>query len=139
MKKTFLSSLLTVMTLFVTSCDPAANLISNTSQVAASGTWRVTLFTDSGNDETAGFAGYVFTFSSGGMVTAVKDGVPQNGAWGVSSSSGQFNIDLGQKGGSNQPLGELTDDWKIISNSTTEIKLQDDNTAGNEFVTYTKN
>jgi hypothetical protein len=107
-------------------------------QVASSGTWRVTLFTDSGNDETADFNGYSFTFS-GSTVTAVKNGTSKSGAWSVNSSSNKFNIDLGPKDNTNKPLGELTDDWKIISYTATEIKLTDDNAASNEFLTFTKN
>ena len=103
--------------------------------VATSGTWKVTLFTDSGNNETTDFSGYNFTFNSGGVITATIGGVSKNGVW--SSGSGKFNIDLGVKDNTNKPLGELTDDWKIISTSDSEIKLKDDSKA--EFLTFTKN
>jgi hypothetical protein len=121
-----------------TSCDPQSNVSANTSQVVTSGSWKVTLFTDSGNNETADFNGYTFTFDTNGVLTATKNGVSKTGTWSVSSSSNKFNIDLGAKVDSNKPLGELTDDWKIISSSDTEIKLQDDNSASNEFLTFTK-
>lgn len=110
---------------------------NNATNVATSGTWRVTLFTDSGNDETSDFSGYTFSFNSNGVVTATKSGVSKNGTW--SSGSNKFNIDLGVKDDTNKPLGELTDDWKIISTSDTEIKLTDDNSSSNEFLTFTKN
>ena len=110
---------------------------SNTTDIVVSGTWRVSLFTDSGNDETSDFTGYSFTFNNNGSITATKNGVSQNGTWSI--SSGKFNIDLGAKIDSNKPLGELTDDWKIISTSATEIKLTDDNSASAEFLTFTKN
>ncbi len=110
---------------------------NNTTNIATSGTWRVTLFTDSGNDETSDFAGYSFTFGSNGALTATKNGTSQNGTW--STSSSRFNINLGPKVDTNKPLGELTDDWKIISTSGTEIKLTDDNASSAEFLTFTKN
>jgi hypothetical protein len=87
--------------------------LDNPTNVVVDGTWRVTLFTDSGNDETSDFSGYTFTFNSNGTVTAVKSGVSKNGTW--STGSNKFNIDLGAKIDTNKPLGELTDDWKIIS------------------------
>ena len=121
------------------SCDPGNNVASDVSQVASSGTWRVTLFTDSGNDETTDFSGYSFTFSNGGTITALKNGVSKTGTWSVNTSSNKFIIDLGTKDNTNKPLGELTDDWKILSASSTEIRLGDDNTASNEFLTFTKN
>jgi hypothetical protein len=108
-------------------------------QVVTSGTWKVTLFTDSGNDETSDFNGYTFTFTDGGTLTAVKNGITKTGTWSVNNSSNKFNIDLGAKVDSNKPLGELTDDWKILSNTETVIRLTDDNSSSNEFLTFTKN
>ncbi|MBL7740032.1 MAG: hypothetical protein JNK14_12515 [Chitinophagaceae bacterium] len=121
------------------SCDPGNGVSSGTGQIASSGTWRVTLFTDSGNDETSDFAGYTFTFSNSGTVTAQKNSTSQTGTWSINSSSNKFNIDLGAKTDANKPLGELTDDWLILSVSNTEIRLGDDNPASNEFLTFTKN
>lgn len=127
------------LALSLVSCDPGSNVASDVSQVASSGTWRVTLFTDSGNDETTDFSGYSFTFSNSGTITALKNGVSKTGTWSVNTSSNKFIIDLGPKDNTNKPLGELTDDWKILSAGTTEIRLGDDNTASNEFLTFTKN
>lgn len=127
-----------ILLLFVlaTACTRS---LDNPADVATSGSWRVTLFTDSGNNETSDFAGYTFTFSTGGTVTAAKNGASQSGTWSVDNSSNKFIIDLGPKVDTNKPLGELTDDWKIISSSDTEIKLTDDNASSNEFLTFTKN
>jgi hypothetical protein len=108
-------------------------------QVVVTDSWRVTLFTDSGNNETADFSGYSFEFLQNGTINATKGGVMQTGSWSVSSSSNKFNIDLGPKDNTNKPLGELTDDWKILSVSSTVIKLTDDNSSSNEFLTFTKN
>ena len=139
MKTSFLFSLLIATTVFVSSCDPTGGTDSTTSQVVTSGSWRVTLFTDSGNDETSDFAGYTFTFNGNGILAAVKNGATINGNWNVNSSSNKFNIDLGPKIVSNKPLGELTDDWKILSTTETVIRLTDDNASSNEFLTFTKN
>jgi hypothetical protein len=139
MKTPFLFSLLIAITAFASSCDPAGGTDSTTSQVVTSGSWKVTLFTDSGNDETSDFSGYTFTFSSSGTLSAVKNGITTNGTWNVSGSSNKFNINLGPKVDSNKPVGELTDDWKILSNTETVIRLTDDNASSNEFLTFTKN
>lgn len=139
MKTSIFSFLLVAVMLFAVSCSRNNNVSSDVAQTASSGTWRVTLFTDSGNDETVDFNGYSFTFGSGGTVIAVKNGVTKNGTWSVNNSSNKFNIDLGPKDVTNKPLVELTDDWKILSSTTTDIRLGDDNAASNEFVTFTKN
>ena len=133
MKRQFISVLFSGF-LLVGSCNKDN---SNNNNNPSSGTWRVTLFTDSGNDETSDFSGYTFTFASSGVLTAAKSGVDQPGTW--SQTSSDFNIDLGVKSDSNKPLGELTDNWDIISVSANEIKLQDNNSASGEFLTFTKN
>ncbi len=128
-----------VIGLIVLSAACSRSLDNNPADTVTSGTWRVTLFTDSGNDETSDFAGYIFSFNNNGTMTATKNSVSQNGSWHVDNSSNKFIIDLGPKVDSNKPLGELTDDWKIISATDTEIKLTDDNASSNEFLTFTKN
>jgi hypothetical protein len=114
-----------------------SNLASTASQSAVSGAWKVSLFQDSNSgDETSNFSGYSFVFNSTGTVTATNGGTAKNGTWSVSSSSGKFIIDLGPKDNSNRPLGELSDDWRIISVSDSQIRLKDDN--NNELLTFSK-
>ncbi|MGC4036381.1 MAG: hypothetical protein QM764_10480 [Chitinophagaceae bacterium] len=109
---------------------------NNNNADISQGTWRVTLFTDSGNDETSDFTGYEFTFANSGVLSAIRGAITTNGTW---SRGSKFNIDLGVKSDSNKPLGELTDDWKILSISSNEIKLGDDNASSGESLTFTKN
>jgi len=92
---------------------------------------------DSGNDETSDFSGYAFVFSVDGVLKASKGNVNTNGTW--SKSSSKFNIDLGGKNDNNNPLGELTDDWHIISMDVSRIQLEDDNVSSGEKLTFTKN
>ncbi|MCF6407145.1 lipocalin family protein [Chitinophaga filiformis] len=103
------------------------------------GTWRVTLFSERGNNETGDFNGYTFTFDSNGSATASKNSTNRSGTWSINSSATEFNIDFGEKSDANKPLGELTDDWEIISITSTEIKLKDDNDASEEFLTFNQN
>lgn len=117
----------------ISSCKKDDNQTSDISN----GTWRVTLFTDSGNDETSDFSGYSFTFGNDGSLTASKSGSTKTGSW--SRSSNVFNIDIGEKSNTNKPLGELTDDWHIVSVTANEIKLQDDNDSSDEFLNFKKN
>mgnify|MGYP006317990197 CR=1 FL=1 len=140
MRSINLFSLLTSVILLSVSCSRNSDDVnSNPGQTAISGIWKVSLFTDIGNNETNDFTGYNFTFGARGVLTVVKNAVTTNGTWSVNSSSNKFIIDLGAKVAGNLPLGELTDDWKILSNGATEIKLVDDNPVSSEFLTFTKN
>ena len=110
--------------------------VENNEQIVTNGNWKVSLFIDSGNDETSDFTGYSFSFSNG-TVMAVKNNFSISGLWSFNSSRTKFNIDLGPKTDTNKPLGELTDDWKIISINDTEIRLVDDSSP-DEQLTFTR-
>ncbi len=116
--------------------DPAPTVDRN---APTTGTWRVTLFSERGNNETSDFNGYTFTFDSNGSVTASLNGTNKHGTWSINSSATEFTLDLGAKSDANKPLGELTDDWEIISITSTEIKLKEDNDASGEFLTFNQN
>jgi len=129
---------ITIFALFVNACKKDDNNSGPFTDPTA-GTWKVSLFTDSGKDETAEFAGYSFIFNSGGTATATKSTVATTGSWSINSSSNKFNLNFGVKSNTNKPLGELTDDWVIISSNSTEIKLKDDNEGSGEVLTFSKN
>lgn len=133
MKTKFLSLALFAVTFM--SCHKDDDNNNNNPGQVTDGTWHVSLFTDSGNNETSDFSGYSFTFKKDGTVIAVKGNTNKSGTW---SSGSKFIIDLGAKSDSNKPLGELTDDWKIISITSTDIKLGDDNPSSGELLTFTK-
>ena len=103
------------------------------------GTWRVTEFTERGNNETSDFNGYTFVFDSNGSVTASLNSTNRHGTWSINNSATGFTLDFGAKSDANKPLGELTDDWEIISVTSTEIKLKEDNDASGEFLTFNQN
>lgn len=126
----------------LSSCERSSSIDNSsisTNQVVTTGNWRVTLFTDSGNDETSDFIGYNFVFNTDGTIVVTKNGVTKNGTWSVNESSNKLIIDLGPKDATNKPLGELTDDWRIISKDNSEIKLTDDNPTSAELLTFTRN
>ncbi|MDP4261595.1 MAG: hypothetical protein Q8941_03590 [Bacteroidota bacterium] len=138
MIKSTLSFLSLAAILLFVACNKSNNISPDVATVASSGTWQVSLFINSGQDETAGFSGYSFTFNSNGALITLKNGVSKNGTWNVNGSN-QFNIDLGPKDNTNLPFGGLTHDWKILSVANTEIRLGDDNISSNEFLTFSKN
>lgn len=120
-------------------CTKKDSAVSSVTEAVTTGTWRVTHFSERTNNETSDFAGYTFTFQENGKVLASKNGVIKEGNWSESKSSQKLVIDLGVKTDANKPLGELSDDWVIVSKSDTKINLSDDNTSSNELLEFTKN
>jgi hypothetical protein len=115
------------------------NLTNDVVNTVQDGTWRITLFNDSGKDETYHFTGYSFIFQSNGTVTATKSSSSVSGTWSVTSgsSSSKFNLNFGP----DDPFEELNDDWDILENSSSEIRLKDvsggDGTT--DLLTFVKN
>jgi hypothetical protein len=102
--------------------DDSPRITSNdVSETMISGNWRVAYYQDRDDDETSNFAGYTFTFTAGGVVIATKNAVDATGAWAATDGSNKVKIVLSFSG---SPLDELSEDWEVISRSSTEIKLR---------------
>tara|TARA_R110002124_G_scaffold131910_2_gene294399 strand:+ start:35065 stop:35526 length:462 start_codon:yes stop_codon:yes gene_type:complete len=111
--------------------------------IAQSGTWRITYFYDSDQDETGNFSGYSFSFNDDGTLVAVNSNTTVSGTWSVtnssssSSSSGpDFNIFFNV--GPDDDFEDLNDDWDIISATTNKIELIDisGGNGGTDYLTF---
>jgi hypothetical protein len=121
--------------------------------VAQSGTWRITYFWDTDEDETSNFTGYDFTFNTDGTLIAVKGNTTVNGTWSVVDDSGNSSSD--DDGNSTDDddfnilfsvpttsdFDDLNDDWDIISVTANKIELIDvsGGNGGTDFLTFEKN
>ncbi|MCB0457968.1 MAG: hypothetical protein KDC91_09510 [Flavobacteriaceae bacterium] len=121
--------------------------------MAQSGTWRITSFIDSGQDETSDFNGYIFTFNENGTVTATKGATTISGTWSVSDDSSNSSSD--DDGNStddddfnlffsvspDSDFEDLNDDWDFISVSSTKMELIDisGGNGGTDYLTFQKN
>ncbi|MEL6811711.1 MAG: hypothetical protein AAFP76_10280 [Bacteroidota bacterium] len=130
--------------------DTSAQQVSN---IAQSGTWRITYFWDTDEDETNNFTGYEFKFNSDGSLIATKGNTTVTGSWSVVDDSSNSSTD--DDGNStddddfnilfNVPttsdFDDLIDDWDIISVSNTKIELTDvsGGNGGTDFLTFEKN
>lgn len=102
------------------------------------GTWRILQYSDGGTDETNQFAGYVFSFTSKGTITAVKTGSTIIGSWskGNHGKHDKLFLDFG----TTSPFNKITDDWQIIEMSHTKIRLEEVNgSKGTDILNFEKN
>lgn len=93
------------------------------------GTWQVSYFYDKDKDETYHFSGYAFTFKSDGKVSAVKGNAVKNGTWAYQTTSSNHD-ELVLNFGPAEPFEELNDDWHIIEQTATSLKLEDESGSG---------
>jgi hypothetical protein len=115
---------------------------------AAQGTWRVTLYEDSGVNETSNFSGFNFTFNSNNVLNVTGNGLTLNGTWSVTSDnsgddspSPDLDFNIGFVSPAPTKFIELTDDWNIITYTSTKIQLihVSGGNGGTDYITFEKN
>ena len=110
------------------------------------GTWRITSYVDSGNNETSDFTGYNFTFGPSTVLTATNGTNTYTGSWSVTSDDSNddnpssdldFNITFVNPAN----FADLSDDWDIVSYTATTISLIDvsGGNGGTDTLVFTKN
>ncbi|HUR10466.1 MAG TPA: hypothetical protein VM012_03815 [Flavitalea sp.] len=90
-------------------------------EAMTNGVWLVDLYTESGVDITADFAGYEFQFLEDGTVMGTKNSVMTHGTW-----VGDFNSQTisSQFPGAPAPLGKLNGTWKITDSYLDYVKSE---------------
>lgn len=118
---------------------PVINTVKN-------GIWRITFYEDSGVNETTNFAGYNFTFGSGGVLTTTNDANTYNGSWSVTSDnsgddSPSNDLDFNIAFSAPPNFADLTEDWNIIEYTTTKVRLVhiSGGNGGTDYITFEKN
>lgn len=125
--------------------NPGDQEIKQIQEEAQAGTWRITKFEDSGNDETAHFAGFTFQFTDLGVVNATNSGTNYAGTWAItdensdddSSDDLHFEIFFNLT----NDFEDLNDDWEILSHSATKIELIDisGGDGDTDYLTFERN
>lgn len=121
MKIAFFPTLL--LALAFTGCSKSSDDNATPNNTQLNGTkWVVTYFWDKDKDETSDFAGYSFEFKDNGVLIAyLPDGTTKDGLWSQSSSTLHFVIS------GTYTLDEMSDDWMVLEQTNTVLKLKDDN------------
>lgn len=114
------------MLIAVSSCDDneKAGVVKPTKEALEEtidqGVWRVTYFFDE-KDETGKFSGYQFEFKHDGTAT-VSGASSASGVWSAfeSSSGVKLIMEFPVTG----PLEELNDDWEVVEQTDSKIRLK---------------
>ncbi len=126
-----------------------ASEIMQLSNDTESGTWIITSFIDSGQDETNHFNGFSFTFNSNGTIVANDGTTTVNGTWSITDTSNSSDddsyddndIDFNMSFSSPADFTELSDDWDIVTHTSSRIDLIDisGGNGGTDTLTFQKN
>ena len=137
----FFISISLIICLTTLSCKKEDNSNSpgtNIANIVTQGTWRVTLYEDSGSDETYYFSNYTFSFLNG-SVSATYNGSVVTGTYSTAFDDSKNKLILNF--GTVVPFDELNDDWHIIEETSVKIRLQDvsGGNGGIDLLTFEKN
>lgn len=102
--------------------DPNPINNGNITSMLVEGTFYISRFVESGNDETSDFQGYTFTFDPNGGAAATIQGNTTNGSWTLGSDDSKRKLILNF--GTVDPLEELNEDWEVMSLSNSQIDLR---------------
>jgi hypothetical protein len=116
-----------------TGCSKWQNNQNQITKISTDGTWVVSSYIDSGDDETNDFSTFRLNFLEDGILNGTdllsSNSNPHTGTWSVTDSNSNddslddldfiINFNVGNK------LDDLSDDWDILSYTDTEIKLID--------------
>lgn len=105
------------------SSSSSNQVVSDTENAVVNGTWRVTLFSEDGSNQTSNFSNYNFTFNSNNTLIATNGSTTMNGTWttGVDDSTPKMFINFNVVNG---PFEEISEDWRILSNTSSKIELK---------------
>jgi hypothetical protein len=142
-KQLFLLSAVLATGLFISSCsDEARNIVPLTEDPAnpaeieakepAPGVYAITKFVDTGDDETAQFSGYTFTFGADGSLVASANGQTYNGWWSLNGPQTVMTLTI-----SGTPaLDDLDDDdWSVGRITNLRIRIS---ASGPDVVVFSK-
>lgn len=121
MKKIILLSVaIIISSLLIISCSKEN--ITNVASYVTKGTWRVTLYQENGVSKLYYFSNYDFTFSNS-TVTATKNASTVTGTFSTKYDDSKNKLVLNF--GNTSPFNQLNDDWEILEESATKIRMQD--------------
>ena len=121
MKKIILLSVaIFISSLLIISCSKEN--ITNIASYVTKGTWRVTLYQENGVSKLYYFSNYDFTFSNS-TVTATRNASTVTGTFSTKYDDSKNKLVLNF--GNTSPFNELNDDWEILEESATKIRMQD--------------
>jgi hypothetical protein len=122
---------ISISLLFLTACSKDDDEVNITPTIIENnlmtGSWRVDLFRDSGDDETDHFAGFAFSFEPDHVLIATNGPITHVGTWSVTGSqSGDDspgNIDVNIFFATPAEFEDLIDDWGVILHTDDRLEL----------------
>jgi len=137
----YISVLAFLSIMFLASCSDDSNTLSPENSLkdrVTTGDWIITYYWDDDKDETSDFSGYVFTFMDSGQLIALKDTTSIDGTWRSFTDDSELILNI--KFVSPQTFEDISDDWHVVEQTDTKIRLEDlsGGDGSTDFLTFEK-
>jgi len=150
MKKNFLIGMYVMLSFTLMSSMCSSDDMENPIDImaientATSGTWFISNYMDSGQNETNHFSGFSFTFENDGTLTATNGSDILLGTWSVSNSNDDSDgaeLNILFSAPAITEFEDLNDDWDITTYNNNTIRLEDisGGNGGTDILVFTKN
>ena len=96
-------------------------LTKTVAPVITNGSWKVSLYMDSNNNQTNNFAGYTFVFNPAGEIKAVKNGTETAGNWSEDNIGKKLTIYFTP---GDPTLEKLNVGWSISNVTNTQMDFE---------------
>ncbi len=111
--------------------------------IVQQGEWKISEYIFNNSNETANYSDYVFRFDDGNILSARALSDEVTGTWRISNDSGdEFDafddVDFHIFFSSNGKLGELANNYDVISATASQIRLRPGNTDSSTTLTFSK-
>jgi heat shock protein HslJ len=131
MKKVLFYLSLPVVFLFAScTADDDYQAPDSVTEIVTKGKWKVDIYMDANMDQTNDFAGYSFTFSGNGGLTATANGNTYTGSWTEDAANRKVTINFAN---ANPVLERINNQWTISELNYMLINLVN-NTPQSEFL-----
>ncbi len=131
-KITFIG-IIAAFVLFASCSRDTASVVENS---ISSGSWKISYYYDSDQDETSDYNSMEFSFDNNGTVSVSSSSGSYSGTWSTGNDDSKDKLYLTFS--SPALLVEISDDWVIDSESSSKIELRDDSDNGTDFLTFEK-
>ncbi|HEU4470167.1 MAG TPA: hypothetical protein VFR58_03710 [Flavisolibacter sp.] len=111
--------------LLFTSCTRDADYSSTTREIISKGQWTIDYFY-AGQDRTAQFSHYTFTFQGNGVVTGGSSTVSFAGSWSMIRDVERNDVILMNISGQEPQLSALSRTWSVRAKSSNALTMKDD-------------
>ena len=123
----FIKAIFLLVLLSLSACKDNSNSPSDTmtiNQNITAGNWIITYYWDDDKDETSDYSGYEFKFDANGQAVVLGNSTTITGTWSSGTDDSQLKLYL--IFASPKLFEDISDDWHIIEQSSTKIRLGDE-------------